>query len=413
MKPAGYAYIGTNNNNKKTLRLIDVPPEDLAAQLTLIDLPIFKSITRDELQRNSSDTTRRHGQSSCPNVMAMKRQFNQLTFWVVDQILRQSSPRQRANSISYFVKTAKNLHQLNNLHSANAIVSALLISSIYRLEKTWHCFNKKYPKDRTQFDKLHELFSDTNNYEALRKHLASCSLPCIPYLGLFSRDMIYIQEAHQEREVQRTKSTCMILDLIERFQSSTYDDLVPLPEVQSILASSRYIDELQKFIEDANYRRSLELEPPADRMRTQQHWSFNNLNTTWHDNGNTVNNNNNGEVPKLPVNNSDSNLQVDKFREGQQKGSSKYANNPRNPNCPQARRSNMLSGITSMVHSAVVSTSHRLSGVTTPPAVKMNTAASCTDLNRYLIDDSYICAAIAPAAYVQDWQKAALPVYRV
>lgn len=248
-------------NSTKRYSIIDVDPENLAGQLTLIDLPIFKSIQRDELLRSTSDSPSKRRANLCPNIAAMKRQFNQVAFWVVGQVLAYDSPRQRAELISQMIKTAKCLFQLNNLHSSNAVVSALLSSPIYRLKQTWHYVNKKYPKDKNQFDKLRELYSDTNNYELLRKHLARCGLPCIPYLGMYSRDIIYINEAHQEGTLKRTKSTSEILQSIEKFQLSEYDNLAHLPDVHCFLLSSRYIDELQKFVEDENYRRSLNLEP--------------------------------------------------------------------------------------------------------------------------------------------------------
>lgn len=247
-------------NSNKRYSVIDVDPDDLAGQLTLIDLPIFKSITMDELIRSGSAQSKRQP-NLCPNISAMKRQFNQVTFLVVGQILAYNSPRQRAEITSHLIKTAKRLYQLNNLHSSNAIVSALLSPPIYRLERTWHYVNKKYPKDKAQFDRLRDLYSDTNNYELLRLHLASCDIPCIPYLGMYSRDMIYINEAHQEGTIQRTKSTNKILESIEKFQSSEYSNLAHIPDVHCFLLSSRYIDELQIFVEDENYKRSHGLEP--------------------------------------------------------------------------------------------------------------------------------------------------------
>jgi hypothetical protein len=248
----------------KQCSMIDVDPGDLAIQLTLIDLQIFKSIRRDEFinSATSRGLAMAKRQNLYPNVAAMKRQFNQVSFWAVGQILAYNSARQRAEVISHFIKTAKRLYLLNNLHSSCAIISALLSSPIYRLEKTWQILNKRYPKDRAQFDRLRLLYSDTNNYELLRQHLSSCNLPCIPYLGLYSRDIIYINEAHQEGTLQRTKSTSKILESIEKFQSSEYNNLVLMKDVQEFLLSSRYIDELQRFVEDDNYRRSLEIEPP-------------------------------------------------------------------------------------------------------------------------------------------------------
>lgn len=230
---------------------IDVSPNDLANQLTLIDLPIFKSISSEEFI-TTKDQLR-------PNVVAMKRQFNQVTFWIVGQILRHESARYRAEMISFFIKTARHLFLLNNLHSSNAIVSALLSTPVYRLEKTWHIVRKKYSKDIIHFDQLKQLYSDNNNYELLRKHLANCCLPCIPYLGMYSRDMIYINEAHQEGTVQRTKSTSRIIESLQRFQLSDYN-LPELIDVKDFILGSRYIDELQKIKEDENFHLSLKLE---------------------------------------------------------------------------------------------------------------------------------------------------------
>lgn len=248
---------------------INVSPVDLATQFTLIDLPIFKSIRLDELI--SLGTNKDH---LCPNVVAMKKQFNQVSFWIVGQILSHESVRYRAELISFFIKTAKQLYLLNNLHSSNAVISALLSSPIYRLEKTWHIVRKKYSKDLLQFEQLKKLYSDNNNYELLRNHLSTCSLPCIPYLGMYSRDIIYINEAHQEGTIQRTKSTSRILEALLNFQTSDYENLVHLPDVHQCFVSSHYIDELQKFVEDENYRRSLELEAPEHSRSQHNPTSF-------------------------------------------------------------------------------------------------------------------------------------------
>lgn len=246
----------------KSYFIIDINPDDLAAQLTIIDLPMFKRIKKDEIiNLGSNKRPYSRKQILSPNIVAMNRQFNQITFWVVGQILSHELPRIRAELISQFIKTAKQLYLLNNLHSSYAVVSALLSSPIYRLEKTWKFVRKKYPKDLRKFDYLRDLFSDNNNYELLRNHLSNCNLPCIPYLGVYSRDIIYINEVHPEGTDQRTKSTSKILESIEKFQMSEYDHLVHLPNITSYLLSSRYLDELQKFVEDENYRKSLKLEP--------------------------------------------------------------------------------------------------------------------------------------------------------
>lgn len=317
-------------NNVSTMA---VSAEDLAAQLTLIDLPIFKSIKREELTSLC--------RKDSPNVVAMKRQFNQVSFWVVGQILIHNTPRSRAELISHFIKTAKRLNQLNNLHSSYAIISALSSSPIYRLEKTWHFVRKKYPKEKVQFDFMNELYSDNNNYELLRNHLAICDLPCIPYLGVYSRDLIYISEAHPEGTIQRTKNTSKIIESIEKFQSSEYDHLVHIPAITCCLLANRYIDELQKFIEDENYRRSLELEPPPDNS---------------------------------PL------VDLDRPQNTSASDSSSTSTNPRHK-----KSAMLLASLTSMVHSAVVTTSNKLGG-SSPRRSNIGSQKA----QKYLIDDSFV-----------------------
>lgn len=338
-----------NNNNdniemkliniNKQISIFEVEPDNLAAQLTLLDLPIFKSIKKDELTSlggSSSSNKPNKKQDLSPNVVAMNRQFNQVTFWVVGQILSHDSPRIRAELISNFIKTAKHLYQLNNLHSSYAVISALLSSPIYRLDKTWYFVRKKYPKERLHFDQLKELYSDNNNYELLRNHLANCDLPCIPYLGMYSRDIIYINEAHQEGTQQRTKSTSKILDSIEKFQQSEYDQLIHIPNISCFLLSSRYINELQKFVEDENYRRSLELEPPDHSAIIDSQNSHN-------------------------------------------------VNSPDSSSRHHKKSAMLLASLTSMVHSAVITTSNKFGGYSL-----RRSSADSQKTYKYLIDDSFI-----------------------
>ncbi|XP_036042462.1 ras-specific guanine nucleotide-releasing factor RalGPS1 isoform X6 [Onychomys torridus] len=219
--------------------VLKVTPEEFASQITLMDIPVFKAIQPEELA--SCGWSKKEKHSLAPNVVAFTRRFNQ------------------------------KLLELNNLHSLMSVVSALQSAPIFRLTKTWALLNRK---DKTTFEKLDYLMSKEDNYKRTRDYIQSLKMvPSIPYLGIYLLDLIYIDSAYpasgsiMENE-QRSNQMNNILRIIADLQvSCSYDHLTTLPHVQKYLKSVRYIEELQKFVEDDNYKLSLRIEPGSSSPR--------------------------------------------------------------------------------------------------------------------------------------------------
>ncbi|XP_057238890.1 ras-specific guanine nucleotide-releasing factor RalGPS1 isoform X4 [Malurus melanocephalus] len=159
--------------------VLKVTPEEFASQITLMDMPVFKAIQPEELASCGWNKKEKH--TLAPNIVAFTRRFNQVSFWVVREILTAQTLKIRAEILSHFVKIAKKLLELNNLHSLMSVVSALQSAPIFRLTKTWALLNRK---DKTTFEKLDYLLSKEDNYKRTREYIRSLKMvPTIPYLG--------------------------------------------------------------------------------------------------------------------------------------------------------------------------------------------------------------------------------------
>lgn len=236
-----------------------VPPEQFAQQLTILDLAVFKSIQPDEL--SGCGWTKKLKYELAPNVVAFTKRFNHVSFWVVREILNANTPKIRAAVLTHFIKIAKKLLEINNLHSLKAVISGLQSAAVFRLDKTWALLQRK---DRAVFDKLADFLSEEENKKNLREYLSSVKLPCIPYMGMYLTDLTYIDTIHPNTgglDDARTRKMNNVIRLISEFQQSDYENLEPSTYIQSYLSSVNYIEELQKFVEDDNYKLSLQIEP--------------------------------------------------------------------------------------------------------------------------------------------------------
>lgn len=235
--------------------ILDLAPVEVARQLTLMRFETFRQIKPKELCNlawTKKDAVRRS-----PNVVQFIKNFNKIGQWVTTTVLFQSDPSQRRKVLKHFLSIASDLRDLQNFEGMMEIIAALGSSSITRLRKTW---NSKLSDKYKQFEKL-----IAKNFKELRELVAGALPPCIPYIGVYFTDLVFIEEGNPNYipdapnmiNWQKALMSSSIMLQIQRFQAKGYSlfQSVPVHDWLSTSITSAVMTESEL------YQKSLEVEP--------------------------------------------------------------------------------------------------------------------------------------------------------
>jgi hypothetical protein len=77
-----------------------------------------------------------------------------------------------------------------------AVLSGVSSSAVLRLSKTFQHISKNPIYER--YLALEKVMASEKSFSEYRQALRAAELPCIPYLGVFLRDILYIEEGNKE-----------------------------------------------------------------------------------------------------------------------------------------------------------------------------------------------------------------------
>jgi hypothetical protein len=257
---------GNNPNGPPTISILDFDHTEIANQLTLIDSGVFCNVTPEELIDENFTKKKRH-LNLAPRVTQMTAISNELSAYVGDSILSGDMPaKARRNLLKHWIRIADRCFELKNFNSLLSIVSALQSVNIMRLKRIWDLLSPKY---HVMFQNLKKVLMPDKNFAFYRSKLKNISAPCIPYLGLYLSDLIFIDEGNPKyKEVGQVKM--VNLDRFDRLtkligglqQFQVHYRLQPLPELQTWLKGAMRKAHLL-LLNDQNelWRRSCIVEP--------------------------------------------------------------------------------------------------------------------------------------------------------
>merc|ERR1719361_3263735 len=170
--------------------------EEVADQLTLLDYQLFIEIEpRECVHQRWKDADKAKGSQSRSKILCLIQQFNNFTIFIQIQILKESSLKKRALALKRIIKMGEHFRQTRNYNSLCAVFSALNSAPIHRLKLCW----QRVPeKNRMAFQQWSQIFSRDGSHRNLRQLLRRAGgNPCIPHIGLFLQDLVFIDEGNQ------------------------------------------------------------------------------------------------------------------------------------------------------------------------------------------------------------------------
>ncbi|KAK8206158.1 hypothetical protein IWZ01DRAFT_68058 [Phyllosticta capitalensis] len=116
--------------------------------------------------------------------------FNIMVKWAVSQCVLTEDLEERVRTIVKYIRIASHARRLRNYATMYQFTVALLSSDCARLHRTWDLVPSA---DRRTLRELENLVQPVKNFYNLRLEMEMASLEdgCIPFVGIYTRDLIY------------------------------------------------------------------------------------------------------------------------------------------------------------------------------------------------------------------------------
>ena len=172
--------------------IFDYSSCDIAKELTRISYSILTEIKPKEFFKGVF--TKKNKNVTSPNITEITNRFNQLSFWLIEEILSYDYPSDRAKVIEKFIDIGKELINLNNFNDAMSMVSGLGQMIVNNLTQSWKYVSKQ---SNAVFEKLKNILNFQDNYKNIRDKIDEClqnNIPYIPFLGPYNKRICFLEE---------------------------------------------------------------------------------------------------------------------------------------------------------------------------------------------------------------------------
>ena len=177
-------------------------PIEIARQITLITQYLYRNIGCQEFI--SAGWTKKDKMEKSPNISKIIIRFNNISKWIMEEILSYDSSKNRAKVIEIFINVAEELRNIHNLNDCFAVITTFNHLCIKRLKKTWKQVSQNA---KTKQKELGKLCSILKNFEKIKNEflqyknnisdINDLKEGCIPYLAPYLKDLAFLEEGHK------------------------------------------------------------------------------------------------------------------------------------------------------------------------------------------------------------------------
>lgn len=268
---------------------LGLTPVELANQLTIVELHRLSFVGPEEFVQAFAPTQPPQPTSSCGkgsinlhhietkctrNLEAYADWFNRLSYLVATDILKSIKSKYRARVIEQWVMTARECFNLGNFNSLMAIISALNMSPVTRLKKTW---NRTSAVCGQQLRQLELCVEPSGNHARYRAALAAAPTEtAVPLLSVTCRDLHFANQGSPSKLAGNRVNfeKCMLLSRHVSTQLASrrlISDESPVTSHQTPhLSVWRFLNDRATLSEIALEITSFEREPPVDHQEKER-----------------------------------------------------------------------------------------------------------------------------------------------
>lgn len=213
----------------------DIHPTELARQLTIYEWKMFNKIEPSELVLINGDKANK--MTVAPNITKQSTWFNKFSYWIATEIIKPDL-KMRVKNLMFWITVADECRKLRNFNTCFEVIAALGLTSVSRLKRTWKDLPDKF---KATYQEIEDMLSNFQNYKNYRRELDKADdmmAPTLPYLGVFIRDLLFIEEGNADRlengmvHFQKMSMVANLIAKIQQFQLHSYN-LKPVEEIQT------------------------------------------------------------------------------------------------------------------------------------------------------------------------------------